>query len=125
MQLLFQGRLQRSAGEFAVFEVHLQAPAEDHAESEDEEEAGSLLHRHEAVEVAACDETDGGEYEDDSVKSHGALHHDDAFFVEVQARGAEQRVREDECADQERECCPRPRDPEGRDDEHAESGGHT
>ena len=71
-------------GEGSIFEVHVHAPAEDHAESEDEEEAAGLLDGHDGVEVAAGGEADGGEHDDDEEEGLGALHHDDvAFAVEA------------------------------------------
>jgi len=87
-------------GEAAVGEVHRDAPAEDHAEGEDEEEAGGLLQGDEAVEVAAGEEADEREHDHDDEKGGRAVHHD-GLADQLEARGADEGFGEEERAGEE------------------------
>ena len=64
---LFEGGLEGrlGCGKGSVRKIEAEAPAEDHAEGEDEEEAAGLLEAEYGVEVAAGEVADGGEDDDD------------------------------------------------------------
>ena len=51
------------------FQEHVHAPAQDHAEGEDEKQAAGLLHGEQGIEVAARQIADGGERYDDTEKN--------------------------------------------------------
>ena len=100
------------------------APAEDHAEGQDEEEGGGFGGSENSVEVAAGEETDGGKNQDHGEKGIGALHHNGAALAN-EARGEQQRVGERYGPGQKGGSGPEPGNPESWDEEHAEAGGHA
>ncbi len=72
----FIKRLSGRAHDAAVVKEHGETPAEDHSEGEDKEEGSSLGDGEVVVKVAAGEDADGGEGDDDEEKGAVALDHD-------------------------------------------------
>src|SRR5262245_1200112 len=84
-------------GESLVLQVQRAAPADDHPERQDEEQAGGLLRRNDGSDVSAQRQTDCREREDDDDEPGRAAHHDDVAFAR-EAAGGNDRLREEGCA---------------------------
>ena len=69
-----QGR--RLTHDAAVVEEHGETPAQDHTEGEDEEEGSGLRDGEVVVKVAAGEDADGGQSDDDEEEGAVALDHD-------------------------------------------------
>jgi hypothetical protein len=111
-------------GEGSILKEHVHAPAQDHAEGEDEEEAAGLFDGHDGVEVAAGGEADGGEDNDDEEKGLGALHHNNVAIA-VEARGTQERPGQDDGAYEESGEGPCPGNAKNRHDKHGEACCHA
>lgn len=113
-----------TAGESSISEEEFGSPAQDHAECKQIKESASLLKREEAVKKAAGEVARDGQHDHDGKKRTRPLHHDDAV-LKMEVGGEQQRIGEDDGADEECAEAPGPWDAKGRDDEHAEACGHA
>ena len=107
-----------------IFQEHIHAPDENHAEGKDEEEGASLGDGEQLVEITAGEKAYSGQNDDDDEKSSGALHHDDLPLA-IESGGGQQGPGEERAAENKRNQRPAPWDVEGGHGEHAEPGGHS
>ena len=101
-----------------------EAPAHNHAEGEHEEERAGLFDGEQGVEVSASQDSYRRQHQDDAEEGGGALHYDVVALLD-EARRLEQRIGEQDGADEKRGEAPRPRNAKCRDDEHGKSGCHA